>query len=157
MQPTATIAALACCLVSVVDAQAALCKDHTCQLSHLVVPKTQDDVAIEDANATLIAADCDKPEWTNSTDDSIYWEDCACKCSGPVRVALLALVAVMVFYAVVVFLFVTGVKILRSGPRAEYADLKAAGKVREDSEEIGGESETAWMTTSEDQIRTDVR
>lgn len=157
MQPVTTIAALACCLVSTVNARATLCKDHTCQASYLVVPKPKDDLNIEEANATLAAADCQKPEWINSTDNSIYWEDCACGCSGPVRVALVALVAVMVFYAVVVFLFVTGIKILRAGPSAEYADLKAAGKVKEDTEEIGGESDIAWISKSEDQIRTDVR
>lgn len=151
------LAVLLCCLASVADAQA-VCKDWTCQVSHLVVPKTKNDLIIADANATVTAAECGlNPDWVNSTDSTIFWEDCACGCSGPVRVALVALLGIMVFYIVVIFLFVSGITILRSGPAKEYEDLKAAGKVREDAEEIGGESATAWMSKSEDQIRTEVR
>lgn len=158
MRSSAAIAALACSVAPAVDATARVCKDLTCQVGYLVVPRTRHEDIIADANKTVTAADClAKPEYVNATDGSIFWEDCACACSGPVRVALVALLAVMAFYAVVVLLFVIGTKILRAGPAAEYADLKAAGKVREDAEEIGGESARAWMTKPEDTIRTDVR
>jgi hypothetical protein len=157
MRSSATIAALACCAAPAV-ATVRVCKDLTCQVGYLVVPKTKHALTIADANDTVTAAEClARPEYVNATDGSIFWEDCACACSGPARVALVALLAVMAFYAVVVFIFVTGTKILRAGPAAEYATLKAAGKVREDSEEIGGESARAWMTKTEDTIRADVR
>lgn len=167
MRPAVAIAILACCLVLDAEAADPTCKDWTCQASHLVVPKTKDDLTLVEANNPIwreandppvTADECRKtPEYVNATDGTIFWEDCACDCSGPVRVALVALLAVVGFYSVVVFLFVSGIKILRSGPAKEYEDLKAAGKVREDTEEIGGDSATAWMTKSEDEIRTDVR
>ena len=141
-----------------------LCKNHICQgflENPYLVPArwgANADKFIGEANATVTAVSCsENTEWVNSTDGSIWWEDCACNCGAATRVPLLGLVGIMVFYVVVVFLFVTGIKILRDGPTKEYENLKAAGKVTEDTEEIGGEAARAWMTKSEDEIRTDVR
>jgi hypothetical protein len=159
MVPRARLALALCAavwLVTPAQAQAELCEELLCNNPVHVVNREKHSSSIADGMASITEADClAKPDFVNGTDGSVLWKDCACDCGAAHRVAIYILGVLIAFYAVVVLLFVTGIKILRSGPTKEYELLKAAGKVREDTAEVGGEASLGWMTKSEDDVRTD--
>lgn len=151
--------ALACALAWLAGparAQVANCEEVVCNNPVHVVNRERHALTLAEANASVSVATCsEKSDFVNETDGSILWQDCACGCGAAHRVMMYVLGAMILFYTVVVFLFVTGINILRSGPAKEYAELKAAGKVKEAVEEIGGDAANAWMTKSEDEVRAD--
>eukprot|EP01043_Picozoa_sp_COSAG02_P003783 COSAG02_NODE_95_length_37416_cov_60.512742_14_plen_831_part_00 len=134
------------------QAQVEFCSEVVCGNPVYVVNREMHDLSVAEANSSVTADKC--TDFVNAT-GAILWEDCACGCGAAHRVMIYILGVLIIFYSIVVLLFVTGIKILRAGPRREYEDLKAAGKVREDTEEIGGDAARAWMSKSEDEVRTD--
>eukprot|EP01044_Picomonas_judraskeda_P002577 COSAG03_NODE_188_length_10927_cov_5.525028_9_plen_785_part_00 len=142
------------------QAQVTTCAEVTCRNPVHVVNRDMHDLTFAEANESLTAESgglscLATSDFVNATDGSIYWQDCACGCGAAHRVMIYILGVLIAFYTVVVLLFVIGIKILRAGPKKEYEELKAAGKVLEDVEEIGGDASRAWMSKTEDTIRTD--
>ena len=149
------LAALAC--IVAVTAVEDMCKEIECTNPVHAVNRIKHSSTISEANASVTDVDCRraKEKFVNATDSSILWQDCACDCGAAHRVDIYILGVLVGFYSVVIFLFVSGVTILRAGPRKAYEELKAAGKVREDTQEIGGDSSRAWVSKPEDEIRTE--
>ena len=143
------------CLAAAVRAQEPTCFEYECSEPINTPHYDQHDLTIAAANATVDAASC-APTYVNETSGAVMWADCACGCGAAHRVAFWSLGALLAFYTVVIFLFVSGVTILRAGPRKKYEELRAAGKIKEDTQEIGGDSSRAWMSKSEDEVRTEV-
>ena len=136
-------------------AQVELCSDVVCGNPVHVVNREMYELSVAEANASVTAESCRAVADFVNTTGTILWEDCACGCGSAHRVMIYILGVLIIFYSIVVLLFVIGIKILRAGPKREYEDLKAAGKVLEDTEEIGGDAARAWMSKSEDEVRTD--
>ena len=155
----AKLSALAC-LGSVARAQdAATCEHVLCNTPEHNVPPDNHLAEIAVLNATRTEDECRTGGHTatGAPDDDVLWEDCACGCRAPNRVGIIgAILGFWIFYAVVTMLFVGGISVLRAPHKKAYAELKAAGKVTEDTEEMGGDSSMGWMSKAEEEVRQDV-
>lgn len=157
----AKLSALACLgsFARAQDAASTTCEHVRCTTPEHNVPPDNHLAEIADLNATRTEAECRAGGHTatGAPDDDVLWEDCACGCRAPNRVGIVgAILGFWIFYAVVTMLFVGGISVLRAPHKKAYAELKAAGKVTEDTEEMGGDSSMGWMSKTEEEVRQDV-